>query len=215
MVRYWALRINIPTMVLLTRWVNFPATRPVNTNTPNVLYVKMLKNTILKTNEPIWNLMMKNIYPLGAYQISSTNFHMSITRLDNTSGIAGPVMTQGQNTTGKLWLQLLGLDNLDQQNQLHPDGYFDCLEGVTIDSQNGLIIFPEVEPFGADLAKKFNPGETSLISQYVYQPLYDSTQTVAQQFYPNLNRVCYPGDLYLAGRLGIPVECPLIFRRVQ
>jgi cell surface protein SprA len=171
----------------------FSSDRPVNTTTPNVLYVKMLKNTILKTNEPIWNLMMKNIYPLGAYQISPTNFHMSITRLDNTTGIANPQMTQGQNTTGKLWLQLTGLDNLDQQNQLHPDGYFDYLEGITIDSQNGLIIFPEVEPFGADLAKRFNPGETSLISTYVYQPLYDSTQTVAQQFYPNLNRYVIQG----------------------
>ncbi len=171
----------------------FSSDRPVNTNTPSVLYVKMLKNTILKTNEPIWNLMMKNIYSLGAYQISSANFRMSITRLDNTSGIANPEMTQGANTKGKLWLQLTGLDNLDQQNQKRPDGYFDYLEGVTIDSQNGLLIFPEVEPFGKDLAKKFAPGETDLINTYVYQPLYDSTQTVAQQFFPNLNRYTIQG----------------------
>jgi cell surface protein SprA len=171
----------------------FSSDRPVNNNTPNVLYVKLLKNTLLKTNLPTWNLMMKNIYPLGAYQISSTNFKMSITRLDNTSGIAKPIMAEGKNTTGKLWLQLTGLDNLDQQNQKVPDGYFDYLEGITIDSHNGLLIFPEVEPFGADLAAKFAPGETSLVNQYVYQQLYDSTQTVAQQFYPLLDRYVISG----------------------
>ncbi len=67
------------------------------------------------------------------------------------------------------------------------------LEGITIDSQNGLIIFPELEPFGADLAKRFAPGEQSLISRYVYQPLYDSTQTIATQLYPKLNRYYIQG----------------------
>ncbi|MFI5157441.1 MAG: cell surface protein SprA [Sphingobacteriales bacterium] len=171
----------------------FSSDRPVNNNTPNVLYVKMLKNTLLKPNLPIWNLMMKNIYSLGAYQISSTNFKMAISRLDNNSGILKPIMSEGKNTTGKLWLQLTGLDNLDQQNQKKPDGYFDFLSGITIDPQNGLLIFPEVEPFGADLAAKFAPGEQSLINTYVYQPLYDSTQTVAQQFYPQLNRYVIQG----------------------
>ena len=171
----------------------FSSDRPVNNNTPNVLYVKMLKNTLLKTNLPIWNLMMKNIYSLGAYQISPTNFKMSISRLDNASGILKPIMSEGKNTTGKLWLQLTGLDNLDQQNQKKPDGYFDFLPGITIDPQNGLLIFPEVEPFGADLTAKFAAGEQSLISTYVYQPLYDSTQTVAQQFYPQLNRYVIQG----------------------
>ena len=171
----------------------FSSDRPVNNNTPNVLYVKLLKNTILKTNLPTWQLMMKNIYSLGAYQISPTNFKLNISRLDNSSGIAKQIMGEGQNTTGKLWIQLTDLDNLDQQNEKKPDGYFDFLDGITIDAQNGLLIFPEVEPFGADLAARFATGETSLINKYTYQPLYDSIQTVAQQFYPQLNRYVIQG----------------------
>ena len=171
----------------------FSSDRPVNNNTPNVLYTKLLKNTILKTNLPIWKLMMKNIYSLGAYQISPNNFKLTISRLDNSSGIAKEIMAQGQNTTGKLWIQLTDLDNLDQQQERRPDGYFDFLDGVTIDSKNGLLIFPELEPFGSDLAKRFAPGEQSLINTYVYQPLYDSIQTVAQQFYPQLNRYLIQG----------------------
>jgi cell surface protein SprA len=171
----------------------FSSDRAVSTTTPSVLYVKLLKNTILKTNLPTWKLMMKNIYSLGAYQVSPTNFKLDISRLDNKSGIAKQIMGDGANTTGKLWIQLTNLDNLDQQNEKKPDGYFDFLEGITIDSKNGFIIFPEVEPFGSDLAAKFAPGEQSLINTYTYQQLYDSTQTVAQQFYPQQNRYVIEG----------------------
>jgi cell surface protein SprA len=177
----------------------FSSDRPINVNTPNVLYVKLLKNTLIKTNLPTWKLMMKNIYSLGSTQISPTNFNLSISRLDNQSGISKTIMSEGKNTTGRLWIQLTDLDNLNQQNQKEPDGYFDYIEGITIDSHNGLIIFPELEPFGADLATKFAPGEQSLVSKYVYQPLYDSIQTVAQQFYPQLNRYTIQGTFTSQG----------------
>lgn len=165
----------------------------VDPNTPKVLFTKLLKGEILKTNLPTWKLMMKNIYSLGAYGISATDFKLSITHLDNTSGIEKPIMEDGQNTKNKLWIQVTGLDNLNQQGQKQPDGYFDFLEGVTIDSQNGRISFPTIEPFGSDLAKQFLPSEAALVSQYVYQPLYDSTKTVAQQFFPQLNRYIIKG----------------------
>jgi len=172
---------------------------PVDPNTPKVLYVKLLKNTLLKTNLPTWNLMMKNIYSLGAFQISPTNFRLSISRLDEKSGIAKPIMDEGIHTKSKLWIQLTDLDNLDAQNNKQPDGYFDYLEGITIDSQNGRIMFPVLEPFGADLAKQFDPGEQDLINRYVYQPIYDSTKTIAQQFFPQLNRYVIKGTFTSQG----------------
>ena len=166
---------------------------PVDPNTPKVLYVKLLKNSLLKTNLPTWKLMMKNIYSLNAFQISPQNFRLSITRLDEKSGIAKPVMDEGIHTKSKLWIQLTDLDNLDAQNNKQPDGYFDYLDKITIDAQNGFIIFPVLEPFGSDLAKQFDPGEQNLISRYVYQPVYDSTKTIAQQFFPQLNRYVISG----------------------
>ncbi|MFB9842215.1 cell surface protein SprA [Mucilaginibacter ginsenosidivorans] len=171
----------------------FSTDRPVNTATPEVLYVKLLKNALLKTSLPTWKLMMKNIYSLGAYQVSSSNFRMTISRLDESSGIAKPIMGEGLHTKSKLWLQLTGLDNLDSHNDKQPDGFFDFIEGVTIDSQNGRIIFPVLEPFGSDLSKQFDPGEQDLIRRYVYQPIYDSTKTIAQQFFPQLNRYLIKG----------------------
>lgn len=172
---------------------------PADPTDSKLLYVKLLKNTLLKTNLPIWDLMMKNIYTLGASQISSTNFKLRIARLDDKSGIEKPLMEEGQNTKSKLWLQLTGLDNLNPQNELQPDGYFDFLEGLTIDAQNGRITFPVLEPFGSDLARQFAPGETDLRNRYVYQQLYDSTKAVAQQFFPLLNRYLIKGTYNSAG----------------
>ncbi|MBB6129650.1 T9SS outer membrane translocon Sov/SprA [Mucilaginibacter lappiensis] len=171
----------------------------VDPNTPKVLYVKLLKGELLKTNLPTWKLMMKNIYSLGAFQVSPTDFKLTVTRLDDKSGIEKTVMEEGQNTKGKLWLQITDLDNLNQQNNLQPDGYFDFLEGITIDSQNGRIMFPVLEPFGSDLNKKFLPGESDLAKRYVYQPLYDSTKTIAQQYFPNLNRYVIKGTYTSTG----------------
>ncbi|RKR85585.1 cell surface protein SprA [Mucilaginibacter gracilis] len=165
----------------------------VDPTTPKVLFTKLLKNEILKTSLPTWKLMMKNIYSLGAYGISPSDFKLSITHLDNKSGIEKPIMEEGQNLKNKLWIQVTGLDNLNQQSQKQPDGYFDFLEGVTIDSQNGRISFPVLEPFGSDLAKQFLPSEAAIASQYIYQPLYDSTKTVAQQYFPQFNRFVIKG----------------------
>ncbi|MDB5014431.1 MAG: hypothetical protein JWQ25_2633, partial [Daejeonella sp.] len=114
---------------------------PVDNNTPKVLFTKLLKNETLKTYLPTWDLMMKNIYSLGAYQVSENNFRLNIFRLDENSGVERPQMTEGVNTSGKLWLQLTNVDNLNQQDDRKPDGAFDFIEGVTIDSQNGRITF--------------------------------------------------------------------------
>jgi len=167
----------------------FSTDMPVNNANPEMLYVKLLKNETLKTSLPIWDLMMKNIYNLGAFQVSRNDFKLSIFRLDEETGIEKPQITEGQNTTNKLWTQLTNLDNLNQQNDRKPDGYFDFLEGITIDPLNGRITFPLVEPFGSDLAKRFNPvTERNLIDKYVFQALYDSTKVLAQQLFARLNR---------------------------
>src|SRR5690606_17237799 len=150
---------------------------------------KLLKNETLKTYLPTWDLMMKNIYSLGAYQISRNNFNLNIFRLDESSGVEKPQITEGQDLQGKLWLQALYLDKLNQAGERRPDGYFDFIEGTTIDPLNGRITFPVIEPFGSDLAAQFDPvSEQNLIQKYVFQPLYDSTKVSAQQLFQRLNR---------------------------
>jgi len=99
--------------------VTFDATNP------KVLYAKLLKNETTKINLPTWDLMMKNIYSIGGYQISSQNFRLDIYRIDNQTGVENPVMPEGQNTANKQWINLVEFDRLNQQNERKPDGVFD------------------------------------------------------------------------------------------
>ena len=51
------------------------------------LYVKLLKGTTELTSFPIWNLMMKNVYSLGAFNISPDNFRLDIYYNDPGGGL--------------------------------------------------------------------------------------------------------------------------------
>src|SRR3546814_7819436 len=60
---------------------------PVTPSQPQMLVAKLLKNEILKTNLPIWDLMMKNIYSIGAYGVGQNNFRFNIFRIEDESGV--------------------------------------------------------------------------------------------------------------------------------
>ena len=42
------------------------------------LVLKMLKSPVTNVDQPIWDLMMKNIYSTGAYQLSQEDFKLNI-----------------------------------------------------------------------------------------------------------------------------------------
>ena len=149
------------------------------TTTDQSLYVKMLKSTTASTEQPMWDLMMKNVYALGGYQIQKNNFKLNIKYLSDTTGTQiNYLPVPGLNNQSLL--QVMNLDRIDSNEQSNPDGFFDFIEGYTILSSQGKVIFPVVEPFGAHLRKKIN--NPTLAEQYVYEELYDSTLTVAKQF---------------------------------
>lgn len=163
----------------------FATDLPLEDDTPGILFVKLLKNELTSTYLPTWNLMMKNIYSLNSFQIERKDFRLNIFKLDEQSGVDQNIMPEGLLTKGKLYIQLLGLDNLNAQDGASPDGEFDFIEGVTINTSRGLIIFPVLEPFGSDLAKQFDPGESGLINKYTFKELYLETKADAQNKYPN------------------------------
>lgn len=168
---------------------------PVVPSDPQMLLTKLLRNEVLKTNLPTWDLMMKNIYSIGAYNVGPDNFKFQIYRLDDSTGVERPVMYEGARTANKLWIELTGLDRLNPQQARQPDGYFDFLPGLTIDPELGRVMFPVLEPFGEYLAEQFDEvTERELIERYTFQPLYDTTRTLAQQLYPNKNRYLIKGS---------------------
>lgn len=149
------------------------------TTTNQSLYLKMLRGTTISPQLPMWKLMMKNVYSLGAYQLQSKNFKMNIKYLSDTTGTE-IVYLPISHLSNQSLLQLMNLDRLDSNQESNPDGFFDYVEGYTVQSSTGKIIFPVAEPFGSNLVKKI--GNPSLASQYAYTELYDSTLTVARQF---------------------------------
>ncbi|MDB5281164.1 MAG: sprA, partial [Bacteroidota bacterium] len=164
---------------------------PDSNATSKVLYLKLLKGTSPRTSLPIWNLMMKNIYSLGAFNVSPQDFFLDIYYNDPGGGLKR-YMPQGC-IEGVPLLRELNLDNLDASNNPQPDGLFDFIPGVTILPQNGRLIFPVLKPFGADLAKKFCPQDAGIVPTYIYSQLYDSTKFTAQQ-YPEFNRFVIKGQ---------------------
>ena len=149
------------------------------TSTSQSLYVKMLKCTTVNPRTPMWRLMMKNVYSLGAYQVQKKNFKLQIKYLSDTTGTRiNYIPVPG--LSDKPLLQVMNLDRLDSNEQSNPDGFFDFLEGYTIIASTGKVIFPVAEPFGAHLEKKIN--NPAIAEKYVYKELYDSTQVVARQF---------------------------------
>ncbi|MAU36420.1 MAG: cell surface protein SprA [Flavobacteriales bacterium] len=155
---------------------------------PDALILKLLKGTNFTPSLPNWDLMMKNIYPIGAYQMSPDGFVLDVV-YENTeeSGALTNYLNERDevNIHGKPLIKLLNLDRLNSQMDAQSDGVFDFIEGVTVKSSNGRIIFPVREPFGNYLASQFS--DPTIAAKYSYQVLYDSTLTVAQQF-PEKNK---------------------------
>ncbi len=134
--------------------------------TNNALVLKMLKSSVTNVQQPIWDLMMKNIYDTGAFNLSQEDFTLNIfyneaTPLNFITPVEGstfPVFdnqTPG-NTSDDTALEettLLRLFNSDRLNfngdpQPRGDGFFDFVPGITVLPQNGKIVFTKVEPFG-------------------------------------------------------------------
>lgn len=145
---------------------------------PAALIVKMLKSTMQGPSLPTWDLMMKNVYNIGSHNLSSDDFALEILYQSDKAGTKVNYLPAGA-IDNKLLLSVLNLDNLNSQMDATPDGRFDYIEGVTVYSNRGRIVFPMVEPFGSYLEKKIN--DDGVAAQYVFQELYDQTQSDAEK----------------------------------
>lgn len=142
------------------------------------LYVKLLKNTSNSPRMGNWDLMMKNVYYLGATSVQRDRFKLDIKYLSDTTGVAVTYIPEGAWKQTTL-LKMMNLDRLDDNQKTNPNGKFDYIEGYTVISNQGRIIFPVVEPFGDWLRTKL--GSEELAERYCYDELYDSTKIVAKQ----------------------------------
>jgi cell surface protein SprA len=166
---------------------------------PNCLMVKLLKSTSLNTKLPMWNLMMKNVYSIGGYQINAEDFRLNVLYSGEEQGVPMGYLTEGA-IDGIPLIRVLGCDRLDLNQNPIPDGVFDFVgnaatSGGLIQAANGRVYFPVLEPFGENLRKAITGGNALLnpiADQYCYDSLYSMTKTGAQQF-PDKNKFYLQG----------------------
>jgi cell surface protein SprA len=196
----------------------------------NNLVVKMLKSAITSTEEPIWDLMMKNIYNTGAFQLSQEDFRLNIfytetSPLNYITPVEGtPFPAAGPNEDPLEETPLLRVFNLDRLNynndpQANGDGFFDFVQGITVYQQYGKIVFTKTEPFGRYLFDKLdidnnptdNEADYNDPSQYngnqvkyVYDKLYKETKTAALED-GEKNKFQIKGRYKSEGGAGIPI----------
>ena len=194
-----------------------------NSRASQNLVVKLLKSTITNVNEPIWDLMMKNIYFVGANQLEPQDFRMNILYTDpQPVNYIRPVegTTLPEDVTETSLLRVFKLDQLNTNGDPinGGDGFFDYVPQITIDSQNGNIIFTTVEPFGRHLFEKlddnpnggtedYNIPETWNENQqkYVFRAMYRTTKTQAEQEEADKNKFQLKGRYKSAEVEGIPI----------
>ena len=191
------------------------------------LILKMLKSNLTNVKNPVWNLMMKNIYQIpGAYQVKQEDFRFNILYTDpsplnyitEVSGSPFPASPSPDNKVAETpLLKVFNLDKLNYNNdpQTGGDGFFDFMQGITIDSQNGRIIFTTKEPFGELLFSKlsntgsgenyndvntYNPNQ----KKYVFRNMYRNTQSGALQD-SDKNKFLLRGKYKSSGGDGIPI----------
>ncbi|MEX2233522.1 MAG: cell surface protein SprA, partial [Cyclobacteriaceae bacterium] len=157
----------------------------------DVIFLKLLrprKVSIRNQNNgiiPTWDLMMKNIYSLNVNQLSREGFQLRVIYRDDRTGIDNPQLQEGSSTLRERQLiEVLGLDKLNPVNDPQRDGNFDFVDGITINTQNGLIIFPYLEPFSQALREAFRTqaNEDFLVQKYSYDTLYRTTKADAELF---------------------------------
>ena len=152
--------------------------------TNQTLIVKLLKSTNQNPRFKMWDLMMKNVYNLGAMQIQPENFQLDIVYRNDRIGTNMQFLTADCGVKNKTLLKVMNLDRLDPRNNPFPDGKFDFVEGYTIQAASGRVFFPVLEPFGDHLQKAVsaNGAYIKYADSLAYRQLYDSTLFVAQQF---------------------------------
>ncbi|GAA0717173.1 cell surface protein SprA [Aquimarina litoralis] len=201
----------------------------VEVGSSNSLVVKMLKSPIINVDRPIWDLMMKNIYNTGAFRLNAEDFRLNIVYtnpspvnyITEAEGSATPLPNDVEQT------RLLTVFNMDRLNPNNDpvqgadgagDGFFDYVPGLTIDPENGRIIFTTVEPFGQHLFNKLdndgapNPNDYTNPSnyndnqnRYVFRELYTQTQVIAEQQAAENQFFQLRGRYKSSGQDGIPL----------
>ncbi len=134
-----------------------------------------------------WYLQLRNIYPLLGRNFDPESFELDLSYAPPGQTSTRPSLPDSALGRAGPLLQLLGLDRVNRNLAPLPDNRFDFINGYTIDAQEGLLIFPYLEPFGRRLAEVIEanaPDSASaerLREEYVFSSLYEKKKELARK----------------------------------
>lgn len=172
--------------------------------TTGPLYLKLLKGTLTNPRYGTWDLMMKNVYSIGAYNLNVQDFKCDVYYNNIETGVDIPYIPS-TSRNGQLFIQVMDLDKLSVNGDRYSDGVFDFIKDYTINPTNGRVYLSSKEPFGNNLRLALASGDFPEANKYIYQELYDSTRTIAQQL-PEKNRYKLKGQYKSASGSEIPLN---------
>lgn len=122
--------------------------------------------------EDTWKLMMRNVYSLGGSNIEQEGFDMQIQK----------IIDQSQNQGPKTFLEILGLDVIDENGAPGADAKVDQNPYI-IDRAKGILIFPTLRPFDPVPGSIFPElSEENRVEMYNLSPTNNSALQTASKY---------------------------------
>ncbi len=147
----------------------------VDTTAGGDLLLKLIKpaQELAPFINPGWDLLLKNIYPLGGRDLKPEGFELKVYR--RTEGLEPQELIEGEYL-----LNVLGLDRFNGNNEPLPDNNFDFIPGLTVDIERAEIIFPSLRPFDAGIVQYFRDlpppaGPKEIGDSLLFSEVYDTT----------------------------------------
>ncbi len=122
--------------------------------------LKLLRADSPKPTDPLWDLTMRNIYRVGGRSLNPTTFQLAVTYEPAGASASTTPPADELSFEQRTFLEVLGLDRVNEQGLATPDDVFDFSSGVTVNPDNGRVIFPVRQPFGDYLYNLIDTGWT-------------------------------------------------------
>ncbi|WP_420455500.1 cell surface protein SprA [Rubrivirga sp.] len=135
-----------------------PAPNSSRNTTRTIL--KLVRADRPKPADPLWDLTLRNVYRVGGRSLNPTTFQLGVTYEPAGSSPSVAPLADELQFEQRPFIEVLGLDRVNEQGLAAPDGIFDFTSGVTINPSNGRVIFPVRQPFGDYLRNLIETGWT-------------------------------------------------------
>ena len=134
------------------------AAQSASQNGPRTV-LKLIRPRNPAPDDALWDLSLRNVYRIGGRSLNASTFELDVTY--EASGASASPVPRDISFDGDLtFLEVLGLDRINQQGTTPSDNTFDFIERVTIEPASGRVIFPVRQPFGDYLENVIKFGRT-------------------------------------------------------